>query len=70
MVEEKDKGKKRRTRRKGSYQCTCCGKDQPFCWTCPCGFQICNTCMEENLWGFTCSGVYWQCPDCGALRPF
>lgn len=59
-----------RRRRKKVYQCVCCGKRVPFCWTCPCGFQICNTCMDENLWGMTCSGVYWQCPDCGALRPF
>jgi hypothetical protein len=57
-------------RKKKKYHCTCCDEDQPFCWTCTCGFQICNTCMEENLWGLTCSGVNWQCPDCGALRPF
>ena len=62
--------KREKGRKKKGYQCTCCGKKTPFCWTCPCGFQICNGCMEENLWGFTCSGVNWQCPDCGSLRPF
>ena len=66
MVEEKNKPR----RRKKEYICSCCGEKQPFCWTCPCGFQICNDCMEENLWGLTCSGVNWQCPDCGCLRPF
>ncbi|PIP45208.1 MAG: hypothetical protein COZ70_09430 [Deltaproteobacteria bacterium CG_4_8_14_3_um_filter_51_11] len=59
-----------RTRRKKAFVCSCCGKPVPFCWTCPCGFQICNRCMDENLWGLTCSGVNWQCPDCGSLRPF
>ncbi|WP_028320949.1 hypothetical protein [Desulfatiglans anilini] len=62
-----DRGARRRRRH---YVCSVCGKEQPFCWTCPCGFQICNTCMDENLWGLTCSGVQWQCPDCGRLRPF
>jgi len=30
-----------RRRRKKAYLCSCCGTSPPFCWTCPCGFQIC-----------------------------
>jgi hypothetical protein len=26
--------------------------------------------MEENLWGMTCNGVVWTCPDCGEIRGF
>ncbi|MBW1799657.1 MAG: hypothetical protein JRJ85_02900 [Deltaproteobacteria bacterium] len=63
-------GDKKRRRGKKTYHCSCCNEDRPFCWTCPCGFQICNECMEENAWGLTCSGIQWQCPDCGALRPY
>jgi hypothetical protein len=62
--------KTKKRRRAKEYLCSCCGDKPLFCWTCPCGFQICNKCMEENQWGLTCSGVNWQCPDCGSLRPF
>ncbi|MFN3534979.1 MAG: hypothetical protein ACK4WB_06270 [Desulfatiglandales bacterium] len=56
--------------KKRYYVCSVCGKDVPFCWRCRCGFMICNRCMEENLWGMTCSGVLWECPDCGRHNPF
>ena len=63
-------GRRSRRAARRNDLCTVCGEAQPFCWACPCGFRICNACMEENLWGMTCSGVNWQCPDCGALRPY
>ncbi|SMC26770.1 hypothetical protein SAMN02746041_02760 [Desulfacinum hydrothermale DSM 13146] len=60
----------RRRRHPERYVCSTCGTEQPFCWTCPCGFMICSDCMEENLWGMTCNGITWTCPDCGAIRGF
>ena len=69
LILQKEK-RKRNYGKKKEYNCSCCGRNVPFCWKCPCGFQICNTCMEENLWGMTCSGTHWQCPDCGKMRPF
>jgi hypothetical protein len=62
--------RKARWRRPEKYVCSTCGLEQPFCWTCPCGFMICSDCMEENFWGMTCNGVHWTCPDCGAIRSF
>lgn len=56
-------------RQKGQ-SCACCKESQRFCWSCPCGFQICQTCMEENLWGMTCNSLTWICPDCGTDRSF
>jgi hypothetical protein len=26
--------------------------------------------MDENLWGMSCNGITWQCPDCGAQNGF
>lgn len=26
---------------------------------------MCQTCMDENLWGVTCNNITWVCPDCG-----
>lgn len=57
-------------RKKRHYVCTACKLEQPFCWTCPCGFMICSDCMEENFWGMSCNAVTWTCPDCGAIRGF
>ncbi len=62
--------RKGRWRRPEKYVCTTCGKEQLFCWTCPCGFMICSDCMEENFWGMTCNGIVWTCPDCGDIRGF
>ncbi|MBC7360131.1 MAG: hypothetical protein H5U10_16495 [Desulfacinum sp.] len=68
--EEERRGIPRKRRRPERYVCSTCGTDQPFCWTCPCGFMICSDCMEENFWGMTCNGITWTCPDCGAIRGF
>jgi hypothetical protein len=42
----------------------------PFCWRCRCGFMICQECMHENVWGMSCNGITWQCPDCGGQNGF
>jgi hypothetical protein len=47
-----------------------CHKRQPFLWTCPCGFVICDACMQRDAWGFTCNNVTWECPDCGEVRSY
>jgi len=63
--------KKRPKRKPGSLQhCHCCGGQVPFCWTCRCGFAICQACMAENFWGMSCNGIIWQCPDCGQWNGF
>jgi len=59
--------KRRMARDKG---CHCCGKKTLFCWNCKCGFNICQDCMQENLWWITCNGITWQCPDCGGQNGF
>jgi hypothetical protein len=61
--------KKWRGRRR-DYVCHCCAKAQPFCWTCRCGFSICQECMAENVWGMSCNAITWQCPDCGEQNGF
>lgn len=57
--------KRRMMREKG---CTCCKRKLPFCWTCRCGFTICQDCLLENFWGMSCNGITWQCPDCGEMN--
>ena len=47
--------------------CDCCRGTFPFCWRCRCGFK---TCMLENLWGMSCNGITWECPDCGGQNGF
>ena len=64
------RGGSRRRQKRESYHCCCCGGTFRFCWSCPCGFAICQDCMLENLWGMTCNNVTWICPDCGEIRPF
>jgi hypothetical protein len=63
-------GRKRRWRRPAEQICHCCGRTTPFCWHCRCGFDICQTCMNENVWGMSCNHITWQCPDCGELNGF
>jgi hypothetical protein len=47
-------------------QCVCCRKTAPFCWQCRhCDFAICQDCMYENIWGMSCNGITWICPECG-----
>jgi hypothetical protein len=68
---EMKKRKSRAGRRgKEKHECCCCRRTFTFCWWCPCGFEICQECMEENLWGMTCNNIYWTCPDCGAIRQY
>lgn len=57
---------RRRWRVKGPQRCHCCGGEAAFCWRCRCGFRICQTCMQENIWGMSCNAITWDCPDCGA----
>ena len=26
--------------------------------------------MYENIWGMSCNGITWECPDCGAQNGF
>ncbi|MBR9985444.1 MAG: hypothetical protein KFF68_05995 [Desulfosarcina sp.] len=59
-----------RRRQKGPKTCHCCSKTVPFCWSCRCGFLICQACMHENIWGMSCNGITWQCPDCGGQNGF
>lgn len=56
-----------RRRRLGEYKCHCCNEKKEFCWSCPCGFQICKECFEENKWGIS-NGPTWICPDCERVR--
>ena len=70
MMNGRDENKPRRRRKKESYACCCCKETFRFCWNCPCGFQICQACMQENIWGMTCNNVNWTCPDCGEIRSF
>ncbi|MDA8162378.1 MAG: hypothetical protein M0022_05665 [Desulfobacteraceae bacterium] len=55
--------------RKRKFKCHACGRDLPFCWNCPCGFEICDDCLRENMWGMS-NGAVWICPDCGRIRGF
>ncbi len=61
--------RKKRPRIK-NYNCDCCGMTFPFCWTCRCGFSICQACMQENMWGMSCNAITWTCPDCGEGNGF
>jgi len=56
-----------RRRRVKEFRCHCCKKQLPYCLNCPCGFQICEDCFKENLWGLS-NGPTWVCPDCGRIR--
>lgn len=59
-----------RRRKLGSAGCSACRKDAGFSHGCPCGFRICQGCLDENSWGMTCNGITWECPDCGRFRSF
>jgi hypothetical protein len=26
--------------------------------------------MHANLWGMSCNGITWECPDCGGQNGF
>lgn len=66
----KRQDRRSRRRNQGQKRCHCCGRTFPFCWTCRCGFKICQACMHENVWGMSCNGITWQCPDCGGMNGF
>jgi len=61
---------RRKRLRTRDQTCHCCREIAPFCWTCRCGFRICQECMDENVWGMSCNGITWQCPDCGEQNGF
>jgi len=47
-----------------------CHERRGFLWTCPCGFCICDRCMQREAWGMTCNNITWVCPDCGEVRSY
>jgi len=51
MEKQRQKPNARRWGKRKEYRCSVCGRKLPFCWNCPCGFQICDDCLKENLWG-------------------
>jgi hypothetical protein len=57
-------------RQKPLLPCPFCGRQAAFYWTCPCGFRMCQDCMNENAWGLTCNNLTWTCPDCGRDRSY
>ena len=61
---------RKKRRRLKDQGCVCCKMTFPFCWTCRCGFSICQNCMLENMWGMTCNAITWTCPDCGGQNGF
>jgi hypothetical protein len=69
-IDQRPTPARRRRRRRSTDPCHCCAQLLPFCWTCRCGFCICQACMDENLWGMSCNGITWQCPDCGQQNGF
>lgn len=62
--------RRKRVSRARNVTCHCCGDIAAFCWTCRCGFAICQTCMHENIWGMSCNGITWHCPDCVGVNGF
>jgi hypothetical protein len=59
-----------RSRTMGADVCSACGRAMEFCWGCPCGFRLCQDCLETDRWGYTCNNITWECPDCGGFRSF
>lgn len=60
----------RRTDDRG-HACVACRQEVAFAWRCrACAFVMCQTCMQDNLWGMTCNHITWTCPDCGAENNF
>jgi len=71
MIDSASKMSYREKRRKfKKNKCHCCREKVMFCWICRCGFSICQICMAENVWGMSCNGITWQCPDCGGQNGF
>jgi hypothetical protein len=57
----------RRRRRGRQFACHCCRRELPYCRNCTCGFEICDECFHQNLWGLS-NGPTWVCPDCGRIH--
>ncbi|MBF0621770.1 MAG: hypothetical protein HQL54_07550 [Magnetococcales bacterium] len=57
----------KRRKRRTYPPCVACRQSKSFTWTCRrCDtFSMCQTCMDDNLWGMTCNNITWTCPDCG-----
>ena len=62
--------RRRRKSRAGNRECHGCKALSLFSWTCRCGFALCQGCMHENMWGMSCNGITWRCPDCGLYNGF
>lgn len=58
----------RRRRPAGPHECPLCQVERAMFWRCRCGFEMCQVCMDENLWGLTCNNLTWTCPDCGEVN--
>ena len=59
-----------RRRGRGPRPCPLCRVEARFLWGCRCGFEMCQSCMDENLWGVSCNNVTWVCPDCGEANGY
>ncbi len=66
MDKQENSSTGRRPRRR-RFVCHCCRRELPYCLNCPCGFEICESCFKDNLWGLS-NGPTWICPDCGRVR--
>ena len=69
-MDQKATTRKSKRHQKRARQCHCGKGTFMFCWTCRCGFLMCQACMYENQWGLTCNGITWECPDCGAQNGY
>ena len=67
MNEKKAEKSGYRRKKIGEYQCHCCKEKKPYCLSCTCGFMICESCFQENLWGMS-NGPTWICPDCERIH--
>jgi len=60
---------KRKRRVKKDFKCSLCTSTPPFAWRCRgCGFTLCQECMNENIWGLSCNGITWFCPECETMN--
>lgn len=58
-------------KRDAEHACHLCGRIRLAFRRCRhCGFEMCQECTDENLWGITCNHITWVCPDCGESNSF
>ena len=31
---------------------------------------MCQSCMNDKLWGVPCNNITWECPDCDRIRSY